>query len=242
MSNIETALQDFVEELKTSHDELGLRNAGNRFAVRLGYRWFAYILFSAPTDRIITSYPKSWARRYVEQHYDKIDPVVGLARRSLQAFEWNDRRLPRLSRAQHRFLKDAETFGIFHGTTFPICGGFGQHATFTLAGDDGTEGVSSFPANRRVEMLELAGLYFHTHVKTTLDLNRPHDPATKLTTRQAQCLQWAAQGKKAGETASILNVSTRAVTFHLENARHKMGAATVTQAVVQALLRGQISG
>ena len=44
MSNIETALQDFVEELKTSHDELGLRNAGNRFAVRLGYRVSAHAL------------------------------------------------------------------------------------------------------------------------------------------------------------------------------------------------------
>lgn len=91
-----------------------------------------------------------------------------------------------------------------------------------------------------VDVLQLAGLYYHAHVyaKLQLGLNRLAD--ARLTQRERQCLFWAARGKRMPETAKILGVSTRTVVFHLENARSKLGASTVAQAVSEAGQRALI--
>lgn len=41
--------------------------------------WFAYLGFSEPALKILSSYPAPWAQQYFEQRYEDIDPVVGLA-------------------------------------------------------------------------------------------------------------------------------------------------------------------
>jgi len=62
-----------------------------------------------------------------------------------------------------------------------------------------------------------------------------------LSSRQIGCLTWAALGKTANETASILSLSAPTVIFHLENSKRKLGATTISQAVVRAMQLGLIS-
>ncbi|MCG8508295.1 MAG: helix-turn-helix transcriptional regulator, partial [Rhodospirillales bacterium] len=49
------------------------------------------------------------------------------------------------------------------------------------------------------------------------------------------CLLWAAHGKTAWETSQILQISQTTVSYHLENAKKKLGARTVAQAVARAV-------
>jgi DNA-binding response OmpR family regulator len=55
-----------------------------------------------------------------------------------------------------------------------------------------------------------------------------------LNEREVQTLTWAARGKTSAQIAKILGFTKRNVDFHLDNARHKLGAATRIQAVVKA--------
>ncbi|MER8421085.1 LuxR family transcriptional regulator [Mesorhizobium sp. M1329] len=235
---LDLAFRDFVDALETADNEIGFKSAADRFAHGLGYRWFAYLGFSEPALKVLSSYPGSWARQYIEERYEDIDPVVGLARSSQRLFQW-DRRTFRLpSASQQRFFAEAAKFGIHSGATVPIRGGFGRFAAFTLAGnrDASLEGRPT----EVLDILQLAGLYYHAHVYAKLQLGLTRLADAPLTQRERQCLFWAARGKKMPETAKILGINTRTVVFHLENARSKLSASTVTQAVAEAVYRGLI--
>lgn len=239
MTLLDLTFRDFVDALETASDEVGFKRAADRFAGRLGYRWFAYLGFSEPALKVLSSYPSSWAQQYIEHRYEDIDPVVGLARSSQRTFQWDRRTLRLPSASQQRFFAEAAKFGIHSGATVPIRGGFGRFAAFTLAGN-----VDAVVEARPVEVmdtLQLAALYYHSHVYAKLQLGLTRLAEAPLTQRERQCLAWAARGKKMPETATILGITTRTVVFHLENARSKLGASTVTQAVAEASHRGLIS-
>ena len=62
---------------------------------------------------------------------------------------------------------------------------------------------------------------------------RGHQPV-ELNDREIDTLTWAARGKTSAEIALILGLSKRAVDFHIDSARNKLGVATRTQAAVKA--------
>jgi DNA-binding CsgD family transcriptional regulator len=55
-----------------------------------------------------------------------------------------------------------------------------------------------------------------------------------LNEREIQTLTWAARGMTSAQIAQILGFSKRNVDFYIDNARHKLGAATRIQAVIKA--------
>ena len=65
-------------------------------------------------------------------------------------------------------------------------------------------------------------------------------PAVTLSNRQRACLQAAASGCTAGETAIILHIAVDTVGHHLERARCKLGARSTCQAAVLAVTWGLI--
>ena len=66
---------------------------------------------------------------------------------------------------------------------------------------------------------------------------RPVDlPA--LTRREFECIGWCADGKSYWETAVILGISERTVSFHMEAVRGKLKAATNAHAVAMAMRLG----
>jgi DNA-binding CsgD family transcriptional regulator len=63
----------------------------------------------------------------------------------------------------------------------------------------------------------------------------------RLSTRERQCLELAAQGKSDWEIARILGLAERTVHTHVEKAKRRMQVSTRVQAVVHALFQQQIS-
>lgn len=238
MTLLDFTFRDFIDALETAHDEAGFKSAADRLAARLGYRWFAYLGFSEPALEVLSSYPSSWAQQYIEQRYEAIDPIVQTARSSQRSFQWDRRTLRLASTSQRRFFAEAAKFGIHCGATVPIRGGFGRFAAFTVAGNK--DASLEHRPREVMDMLQLAGLYYHAHVYAKLQLGLTRLADVPLTQRERQCLFWAARGKKTPETAQILGISPRTVAFHLENARSKLDASTVAQAVIQAAHRGLI--
>ena len=77
---------------------------------------------------------------------------------------------------------------------------------------------------------------FHERWKT-LDHKKTR---IELSTREAECLIWAAQGKTAWEIAAILSISERTVRFHITNAGKKLDAVNTTHSVARAIANGII--
>jgi LuxR family transcriptional regulator, activator of conjugal transfer of Ti plasmids len=243
MKLIEHSLQEFIDAIQTADDEVSFERVADRLAQRLGFRWFAYLQISESAPALISSYPKSWTGRYFDLKYQQLDPVVQRARREHDIFSWNGSpSKPVGTREQRKFFDEAMTFGITSGVTVPIMCGFGRMAAFTLARDDrGILPRGLLPEAK--EIIQLTGLYFHTHLMTKVKA-APAPPAaydTKLTQRERQCLTWAAAGKTTADISTLVSIAPRTVVFHLENCRRKLAAASIAQCVAEALRRGLLS-
>lgn len=79
-------------------------------------------------------------------------------------------------------------------------------------------------------MLQLVAAKLHAHVRRKLRSD-PVVGGIALSPREYECLFGADEGKSRWESGRILSLGRRTVKFHLDNARHKLGVATLVQAV-----------
>ena len=238
MRLVEHSFQEFMDAVQTADDEQAFERIAARVTRQLGFRWFAYLRLVDDTPSLISSYPKSWTGRYFDLHYQNLDPVVQRARRDYDLFNWSGEPKATGNREQRRFFDEAMTFGIKSGLTVPIRAGFGQMAAFTLASDDKATHLDQFVTESK-DVLQLVGMYFHVYRTTQLKA-QPDSRTTEpmLTQRERQCLAWTARGKSVADIATLVGITPRTTVFHLENARRKFGASTITQCVAEALRRG----
>jgi DNA-binding CsgD family transcriptional regulator len=67
---------------------------------------------------------------------------------------------------------------------------------------------------------------------------QPDGTGLALTRRERQCLAWCAEGKSYWETAVILGIAERTVSFHMEAVRGKLNAGSNAHAVAIAVRAG----
>jgi DNA-binding CsgD family transcriptional regulator len=63
-----------------------------------------------------------------------------------------------------------------------------------------------------------------------------------LTGREQEILSWIAQGKSDASIGQILNISSKTVNYHVENAKRKFSVATRIQAVIAAMRQNMLKG
>lgn len=110
----------------------------------------------------------------------------------------------------------------------------------------GVDRVERLPTNDEILTRMLADLQLlatHAHIAAIKTLNVPPPlPSSldlpRLTQRERQVLNWAAQGKSAPVTAQILEISTNTVKGHIQSAMEKLGVPTKLQAVTMAKALG----
>jgi DNA-binding NarL/FixJ family response regulator len=66
------------------------------------------------------------------------------------------------------------------------------------------------------------------------------DEKVALTVREAEAMNWVAQGKSSTDTAVLMGLSERTVNFHVNNVVQKLGVATRLQAAVRCAMLGLI--
>lgn len=227
--------QDFIDHLSESGDASGLREAMANASAALDLSCFAYL--SVPRGRhdktqLISTYPSAWTSYYLQNGYERLDPVIIRARSDLEPFEWGAQvGTCALSAKQLQLFDEAAEFGIRCGFTVPIHDRHGQVAAVTFAAD------LRHPAfGRAIEaygrVLQLMAMYFHAHACRKLAPHRAIDGVV-LSPREFECLEWAAQGKSAWDIGRILGISRRTAAFHLENAKAKLGVRSICQAVAR---------
>lgn len=84
----------------------------------------------------------------------------------------------------------------------------------------------------------------HARVRTILhfsgDVPKP-DTESRLTAREREVLMWVARGKTDWEIGEILQISKETSFAHVRNCCRKLDALTRTQAVVRAIMAGEIT-
>jgi DNA-binding CsgD family transcriptional regulator len=145
------------------------------------------------------------------------------------------------------FFDKASSFGLVSGVTHIVHGAGGARSLMSYmwgtAGDDIEARIDA-----SIAMGQLLACYTHDAVQRLVrsEAKTPSkEPAQinlpALTPRQRQCLSLAATGHTALQIAGSLSISQRAVGFHLNNARQRLGVKNSRQAYVKALSMGLIS-
>jgi DNA-binding CsgD family transcriptional regulator len=229
--------QTLIDRLQGAHEKGAFSAAMSSFADSIGLTRFAYLGFRQPPPHLpvfVTTYPTEWVNHYQSRRYQDIDPVVVSARTSPLPFFWSEQSLGnRASKEQRRFFGEATEFGIKCGLTVPIHDSQTGMATVTFISDRNPTLLRRDVEAHR-QLLHLASIYFHVHAGQKLDAAAKIDQP-RLSPREVACLQWVVRGKSMWEIGEILSISRRTVVFHLENAKRKLDAVTLPQAVALAL-------
>jgi DNA-binding CsgD family transcriptional regulator len=168
----------------------------------------------------------------LQRHYERFDPVIIQALGHPEPFEWGlGLGSLTLSKSQELF-EEAARFGIRYGFTIPIHNDSGPVAAVTFAADERRPQFER-TISKHARVLQLMAMYFHAHAQGKIGSSQLI-AGVPLSPREAECLEWAAQGKSTWETGTILGISRHTVATYLENAKTKLGVRTIVQAVARA--------
>jgi LuxR family transcriptional activator of conjugal transfer of Ti plasmids len=227
--------QTYIDRLSESTDAVALRESIVEATRALDLSCFAYLSISVNNrgaPQLISTYPPSWTAQYLKYHYERFDPVINQALKDTEPFEWGLNSASRLSRSQQELFENAARFGITCGFTIPIHDGRGPIAAVSFAADEHRGAAFSRRIRAHRHVLQLMAMYFHAHVRRKLSPDRVID-GVSLSPREYECLEWTAQGKSAWEIGHILGITRRTASFHLENAKAKLGVHSISHAVAR---------
>ena len=91
-------------------------------------------------------------------------------------------------------------------------------------------------------MRAMLSVLTHAALLRARSLNRSNEEPPRLTHRERDCLQRAAQGLTTAAIARRLGITERTARFHLDNARTRLGVPTKALAIRRAIGQGLIQG
>jgi hypothetical protein len=71
--------RNFIDHLTDAADENALRDAMAETAAALDRSCFAYLAIpnrAGSGPRLISTYPSTWTKHYLQNHYERFDPVI----------------------------------------------------------------------------------------------------------------------------------------------------------------------
>ena len=224
---------------KDSHD---LDASIQRFVREVGFERYGLLVIhddlSRPDSAVVVSRLHNTPDAYQEwADIGRSDPVCQHAKRSTAPFIYGPETY-RQAGAMPRWEHQAQ-FGFAYGvcSTFHLPGNL--HVTL------GVDRTRPLPTQREeLERLVVRTHFFSTFVQSAalalLRVEPPEALKVRLSPREHECLQWAAEGKTAWETGMILSIAEGSVVKILAAAIRKLDCANKPQAVVKALRLGLI--
>jgi len=179
-----------------------------------------------------TNYPSNWVSQYLTNEYIDIDPVAQSGFKRALPCLWSD--LDWSTAEAIKFQEEAEKHGIgSQGYLIPITDRRRRRAIVNFAAaidsPQWPEKIQSI-----FELLQECAEILHR--KAIVDLYGRDDERPALAPREIQCLTWVAQGKDAYSIGLILGISEHTVRDYCKSAKHKLGCASLFQAIHKATM------
>lgn len=186
---------------------------------------------------INNSFSEEWVSTYLKYNFIKADPIIARAIKDHEPFSWQEAYRSQATDNRHleEFIETAFDFGLTVGIAY----------TRNVANSSEPCTLLSLSMCDRIE-----SRYYHIlmnilpHIHEAIHRMSIHCEPNKLkqslTTREAEVLKWASEGKTAWEIGMILDISQRTVKFHLNNMYKKLDVINRWQAIAKAMRYGII--
>jgi len=209
-----------------------LRAEASRQVRRLGFEnWnFTGANMAHQVPERLNAFPPDWIAHYQRQGYLQVDPVVEHCRLHSTPCLWASD--PRARRAGYltNYFREAVDYGLHAGIGLPLHGPGGHAGMITVATDSNERAGESL---RNLGNLQLLASFMYEAGRRLLCESAQQE--VHLTSREQDCLRWAAEGKTSWEIGQQLGVGERTVVFHVQNAARKLGVLGRRQAIAKAL-------
>ncbi len=211
------------------------------FARRYGFNYGAIVDLPNPKGRaspnvLSLTWPDTWRQRYAAGKYLGRDPSVRALAHTREPYTWTEGlEFDDYSRTERNIVFEAREHGLHSGLVVPITGIRIGAAVVTIAGENNV-----LSGRDRAE-LHFAAIYAQARIRALAPQQHRGAETVRLSSRERDCLEWAAMGKTDWEIGEILSISARTAGSHIERAKQKLGVSTRIQAVVMALQSGAIS-
>ncbi|MGH1571280.1 autoinducer binding domain-containing protein [Methylobacterium sp. P31] len=174
-----------------------------------------------------------WRQRYLHRRYAAHDPIVTHTLKRQMGFAWSD---PEISASTsliaRRIMSEAAEFNLCDGYTVPLTTIEGEAGGMSFAGSR----LEIGPEHRG--MLTLIANY--AFGQALLVRGQPIEKPVKLSPRERETLQWAAEGKTDWEIGEIMGISEHGVDSSLRCVRAKLRTRNRAQSVAEGFRLGII--
>lgn len=245
MSDRVEAIFDAVIAADTPHAKWAALTSGLA-SIGLDQINYAFLDFAtygrmdARGDPAMSTMRADWLEYYTDRHYDLDDEIVAHVRAGRL-----DPKFYRLSRPDHFSLRymaeEVREAGLQAGLLTPLPGPWGDHlpaAGIVMGSSLSEDETARITQAHAPQLIALAHVL---HASLSGELLRRRAGAAPLSGRERDCLEGMARGLRIAQIADRLVLAEVTVNLHLRNARRKLGARTLTEAVAKAMLYRQIS-
>lgn len=181
---------------------------------------------------VYLTYPDAWVQRYKDRNYFHVDPIFKKSFDAVMPIDWV--LIDKSDQKVNRFFKDASNYDVGgYGISIPTRGPAGYSALFTINFDcDDDLHWEELRSHHLVDWMMLAH-FFHAKV---IDIKAPQARmGYDLSTREVECVYWAAEGNTNTEIASKLKISPNTVRMFLDSARHKTNSLNKAHLVANCI-------
>ena len=230
---------DFLDRISEMRQPEQIFDAFYSATEGLGFETFIISGLPDPNQRLeqmvlLKHWPDEWYSIYTRSDYVRDDPVIWSCRRTVEPFLWSDAPYDRsANRRSHQVMCEATEFRMTNGLCIPIHGLSGMESAVSLGG------LQPDLTPRARAAVHLMGIYAFNTTKRLLQ-PEPDIKTPVLSARECEVMTWTAAGKSAWEVSCILNISANTANKHISSATRKLDTVNKTQAVAEALRRGEI--
>lgn len=200
----------------------------------------SYSRLEARGDPAFSTMRPDWIEHYTARKYDMNDDLVGHVRSgNYKPKFW------RLGRPEQfkslEMIGEAHEAGLKAGLLIPLSGDYGSALPTAgiVMGSSLPEADIEKIVQENAPMLVALGHVFHAGMVG--ELRRRRVGAKPLSDRERDCLHYAARGLRTTAIADRLMLAEGTVELYLRNARRKLDAKTLAEAVARAIQFQQIS-
>ena len=215
---------------------------------RYGFDGLSYIVARteghATTGEIAWStYPPAWPTLYRHAAYAAVDSRLAKTRNRVSPYLWDAAESVGDGLAR-QFVGDAARFGVRSGVVIALHDGASGHVALTFDSALSPIGI----ARREAVLASLGDLMLIAMALHEAMLSwraaktavRKH-AGPRLTSRECECLKFAARGMTSADIGNKLSVSERTVNFHFGRLRRKLGALNRPEAIAKGLSMGFVT-
>lgn len=230
---------DALDAFESSDTETALRQRLAQTVSSFGYQHLCVIAAPSPLNRafddkvLLNGWPKGWFEQYRQSNFTSHDPVAAFLRRQTRAFIWSEVPIPPDDvTAQSVMTISSTDYHMRHGLCIPIHGLNGYQAGISFAG---LEVETVREAYSTVQMIGIFAFNRLANIRSTARQDKVLSP------RECEVMTWAAAGKTAWDTGSILRIAEDTVNKHVASAMRKLNVHTRAHAIAESIRRGEIT-